>query len=308
MSEQNQTNNQQPKQFGETTLNAVLAKVNQFSEAGQIKLPPNYSAENALRSAWLIIQETQNMSKQPALSVCSPESVANALMDMVLQGLNPVKKQCYFIVYGAKLVLQKSYIGNIAISKRIANVKDVRTVPIYKNDTFKYEINTETGRKRVIEHSQDLDNIDPQNVIGAYAIITENDGAVWCEVMNMKQIKASWEMGNSKGVSKAHQNFADEMACKTVANRALKIAIGSTDDADLFEDENLEESRVTADIKNEINTNANQAENPLGFGEDEEDPTSANNAQLQIEAPIDAPVVNVNAEKEVQKETTSRGF
>jgi recombination protein RecT len=284
-----------------------LEKVNQFSAAGQIKLPPNYSAENALRSAWLIIQETQNLSKQPALSVCSTESIANALMDMVLQGLNPVKKQCYFIVYGSKLTLQKSYIGNIAISKRIANVKDVRTVPIYKNDIFKYEINTETGRKKIIEHGQELDNIDPQNVVGAYAIITENDGKIWCEVMNMKQIKASWEMGNAKGTSKAHINFADEMACKTVANRALKIAIGSTDDADLFEDDLIEESRVTADIKNEITTNANQTESPIGF--DEEDATSANNAQVQIEAPIDAPEVTMAEVVEVKKvETTDRGF
>jgi recombination protein RecT len=261
------------KKFAETTLDVVIQKVTAFESAGQIKLPANYSAENALRSAWLILQDVKDLNKQPALTVCTSDSVANAMLDMALQGLNPVKKQCYFIVYGNKLVLQKSYIGNIAISKRVANVKEVKALPIYKGDDFAYEINLETGRKKVTKHVQEFENIDPENTTGAYAIITENNGNVWCEIMNMKQIKAAWEMGQAKGNSKAHQGFKDEMACKTVINRALKIAVGSSDDADLFDEEVLTDNRFTASVKQEIADNANGAANREAIGFDDIDHT-----------------------------------
>src|ERR1700710_1392956 len=105
------------KKFEENTVNNVLAKVNDFTTHGNLQLPNGYSAENALRSAWLIIQQTQDLSKRPALEVCTKESIANALFEMVLKGLSPAKKQCYFIVYGTKLQMQQSYFGTIAISK-----------------------------------------------------------------------------------------------------------------------------------------------------------------------------------------------
>lgn len=248
------------KKFEEGTVDLVLERISAFQTNGDLKLPANYSPENAIRSAWLILQDVKDMNKQPALTVCTKESIANALLDMVLQGLSPVKKQCYFVVYGNKLTLQKSYIGNIAVGKRVANIKEVKAVPVYEGDVFKYEINIESGRKRVTEHIQDFKNIDPDKCAGAYAIVTENDGKTWTEVMTIKQIKKAWEMGNAKGNSPAHKNFADEMACKTVVNRALKIAIGSSDDGDLFlEDEQLDDI-VTAGVKHQIAENANKKE------------------------------------------------
>ena len=82
-------------------VDTVLSKIKDFEEAGELKLPTNYSAANALKSAWLILQETKDRNDKPALVVCTKESVANALLDMVVQGLSPMKKQCYFIVYGS---------------------------------------------------------------------------------------------------------------------------------------------------------------------------------------------------------------
>lgn len=287
------------QKFSESTVDGVLKRISAFQSTGEMRLPSNYSAENAVRSAWLIIQETKNLDKRPALEVCTKESVANALLDMVLQGLSPVKKQCYFVVYGNKLVMQKSYMGTMAVSKRVANVKSVRALPIYKGDEFAFEIDTATGIKKVTKHVQSFENIDPANVIGAYAIVTYNDDTVRSEVMNMKQIRASWEMGQSKGNSKAHNGFADEMACKTVIGRALKIDINSSDDGDLF-DEPIEPMDIhTANVQHQIAENGNKTE--IGFDEDmssqqnstvEDEPsygtnqngteeTTANNTKLQ---------------------------
>ena len=86
---------------------AVLVKIAHFQKAGDIRLPADYSPENALKSAWLILLETKNREGKPVLETCTKESIANALLNMVIQGLSPVKKQCDFIAYGDKLTMSR---------------------------------------------------------------------------------------------------------------------------------------------------------------------------------------------------------
>ena len=186
---------------------------------------------------------------------------------MVLQGLSPVKKQCYFIVYGNQLTMQKSYFGTIAISKRVAGVEDVVGIPIYEKDVFKFTIDLKTGIKTVTEHLQEFDNIDSTKIKGAYAVVTFLDGTTSYEIMTMQQIRASWEMGSTKGNSPAHKNFPDQMAAKTVIGRALKIPVNSSSDEDLFEEVDTKSKQVEAGVKQEISEYANR--NEIGFEEDE---------------------------------------
>lgn len=81
----------------------VLAKITKFEETGELVLPSNYSAANALKSAWLILQETVDRNNRPVLETCSKESIANALLDMVVQGLSPVKSNVI------SLLMERSY-------------------------------------------------------------------------------------------------------------------------------------------------------------------------------------------------------
>jgi recombination protein RecT len=230
----------------------VLAKIVQFQATKEISLPKDYSAENALKSAFLILQETVDRDKKPVLTVCTRESIANSLLDMVVQGLSPVKKQCYFIAYGTKLQLSRSYQGSVAIAKRVG-MKSVVANVIYEDDIFKYEIISETGRKRVVEHTQELTNIDLKKIKGAYAITEMEDGTKDLEVMNMVQIRNAWNQGAAKGNSGAHTNFTDEMCCKTVIQRATKDIINSSDDSHLHRDED-----ETDPLKAEVQENANR--------------------------------------------------
>jgi recombination protein RecT len=247
----------QIKKFTEDTVGSVLAKVAQFTSEGGLKLPENYSAENSLRSAFLILQETVDMNKRPALEVCTKESIANALLDTVLQGLSPLKKQCYYVVYGNKLIMQRSYMGTMAVAKRVANIKETVAIAIYEGDVFEYSFDFQTGRKNITKHEQKFENIKPQKVKGAYAIAIYNDGTTDAEVMNMDQIRVSWEMGKAKGNSPAHLKFPDEMAKKTVVSRLLKTKIGSSDDSDLFDEIEIIDSTAVY-VENEITQNANK--------------------------------------------------
>ena len=240
------------KKFEEKTVESILSKINDFLSTGDIVLPPNYVPENAVRSAWLMLQDVVDRNQRPALEVCTKQSIANAFLEMVIKGLSVVKKQAYFVVYGTELSLDESYFGAITIAKRDANVKEPKAVIIYKDDVFEYEIQ-ENGRKRVIKHVQSFSNIDNDKIIGAYSVITYNDGSTDTEIMTLAQIKKSWEMGGSKGNSPAHKNFPDQMAAKTVISRSLKLASNSSDDSALMRDTDPVDASVKAEIKEKAN-------------------------------------------------------
>lgn len=151
------------------TVDVVAAKVKEFQNRGEIHFPANYSPENAMKSAWLILQNTFDRNKKPALEVCTKDSIANSLLDMVVQGLNPAKKQGYFIVYGNQLTFQRSYFGTMAVTKRVANAKSIDAAIIYEGDSVDYEI--VNGRITNLQHKQKFGNINNENMTGAYCVI-----------------------------------------------------------------------------------------------------------------------------------------
>jgi recombination protein RecT len=238
----------------------VLNRVNILQKQGGLTLPNDYSAENALKSAWLLLQEAKDKSEKPALEVCTKESIANALLDMVVQGLNPVKKQVYFIVRGNKLCSDRSYFGSIALAKR-AGMKDIVADVIYEQDVFTYAVDPKTGRKHILDHKQQLENIDVTKIKGAYAVYEMTDGTSDTIIMSKKQIEAAWNQGAMRGNSGAHKNFTDEMCKKSVINRACKTIINSSDDSYLYEGVRDPETLDTSyeEMPNEeIKANANR--------------------------------------------------
>lgn len=244
----------------------VESKVKEFQQSGEVHFPPSYSPQNALKSAWLILQETQDRSNNPALSVCTRDSVANALLDTVIQGLSPSKKQVYFIVRGNKLCADRSYFGTMSVTKRIKGVDDVFAQVIYKGDDFVFTI--DRGTKKVLKHDQKLENIDTKNIVGAYCSIyyrgTDAEGnpeiREYTEIMSKAQIDTSWKKSPTKGG--VHAEFPEEMAKRTVINRTCKMFVNTSDDSDIL----VEAFNNTAGgdfnkegaVEQEIEDNANQ--------------------------------------------------
>ena len=232
----------------------VLARVDLFQKSGELRIPKDYSPENALKSAYLILTDPRNN----LLAQCSKESVANALLKMVVWGLSPLKKQCNFIKYGDKLECSPEYTGNIVLARRYGNLKYIKANAIFEGDVFEFAVDAQTGRKVILKHEQTLESIGSKMLKGAYAVYELNDGATDLEIMNIVQIRDAWNQGAMKGQSPAHKNFPDQMACKTVINRACKLLVRGSDDSALYsEDEEIEEKNF---IQREINENANAAE------------------------------------------------
>jgi recombination protein RecT len=230
----------------------VLQRIELFQKSGELRLPSNYSAENALKSAYLVLLETQDKDKRPALEVCTKESIANSLLKMVVWGLSPLKKQCDFIVYGNRLQCDPEYTGNIMLAKRYGELQEINGNVIFKGDEFTFENDVNTGRKKVIKHSQTIETFGSKEITGAYAVMTFKDGTTKAEIMTMSQIRQAWEQGATKGNSPAHKNFPDQMAIKTVINRACKSIIRSSDDAILYSDSKDVQDAEYTDIQDVV--------------------------------------------------------
>lgn len=204
----------------------VATRIEAMKNEGLL-IAPNYSVSNALSSAYYALK---NSNSGNLLEKCTPESVYNALLDMVTQGLSPAKTQCYFVPYGSTVKLTRSYFGTMKVVKQLPEVKDIYAEVIYEGD--KFQIKNENGRKVFVSHETDWMNAD-NPIVGAYCIIEKVDGEKILTVMTKKEIDKSW----SKSRNKAVQNeFPQEMAKRTVINRAAKQFFNTSDDNDLFVD------------------------------------------------------------------------
>jgi len=241
-------------------VDVVGKKVQEFVSRGELHLPPNYSVENAMKSAWLILQNTFDKDKKPVLQVCTKDSIANALLDMAVQGLNPAKKQGYFIAYGRQLVFQRSYFGTMAVTKRVAGARDIFAEVVYKGDEFEYAI--KNGNKYITKHVQRIENVDPNNIVAAYCTIIFDDDRQFTDIMTWAEIQKAWSKSkmNPDKEGSTHKEFAQEMARKTVINRACKRYLNSSDDGSLLMQHinRADEVAAEAEVEAEIEENANQ--------------------------------------------------
>ena len=266
----------------EDTVDVVMDRVREFQSNGEIDLPSNYSVENAMKSAWLELQRTKTKNKQPVLKACSKNSIANALLDMVVQGLNPSKEQCYFVAYGDQLVCMRSYFGSKALVKQVANAEDVVAQAIYKGDDIDYTI--EDGVTKITKHEQDFQNKLNGTVVGAYATIKFKDERPdYTEIMTIDQLKQSWSQGQTykENGNGTHQKFDEEMAKKTASNRVCKQYINSSDDSGMLDESANRSSIVQAEqeANEEIEENANSTVIDIEESAPEEENAEENNEE-----------------------------
>lgn len=203
----------------------VLERVNQLCEAGFV-LPHDYSAVNAVKASMLILQETVDKNKRPALEVCTPVSIQKSLFSMVTQGLDVSRGQGWFIVRGDKMTFMPSYFGNILQVRRLYPNWSPVAHTVREGDEFEYTINPENGKMKLVKHTQKLENLD-KDFIGAYMYLPCADGEPELYVMTRKQILAAWSKSSNQSLS-VHKQFDEKMALRTIINSGCKKVINST--------------------------------------------------------------------------------
>lgn len=223
----------------------ILNRVGEMKTDGLV-LPANYNASNALNVAFLQLVDMK-VKNQPLLEVVTQKSVVESLLNMVLQGLTPAKNQVYFIAYGNQLQMQRSYFGTQTALKRLEGINDIWANVVYEGDDFDIYID-EKGRERLDRHKTSFLNRD-NDIIAAYAIVDTVDDGQLVTVMTRKEIEKSWSQAKTTNVQKA---FPQEMAKRTVINRAAKSIINSSDDSDMLA------QAINSTTENEYDNNINQ--------------------------------------------------
>lgn len=221
---------------------SVMRKIADLQAHGGVSVPTGYNANNQIYLAFLKLAMMEDpKTHQLILPMVTPQSVANVLLTMCIKGLSLDKSQCAFIKRGSELTLQVQYQGNMMMAKRYG-AGDPQAQVIYEGDIFEYEINVHTGKKTVLRHEQKLENIKNgeggKHILGAWCLVPyadhpELDPKV--EVMTMEEIRTAWLQGATKGESPAHKNFPQEMAKRTVINRACKLFIESSSDTGVYD-------------------------------------------------------------------------
>ena len=152
--------------------NSVLRRIEELQANGGLVVPKDYAVTNQMNLAWLRISEMlwedSNKVQHPVLEVVTKASVANSLLDMVLQGMDIQKKQGYFIPIKNKasgqleLTFWRSYFGDEKLA-RAQGMKKVRSVVVYEGDEFEYmytedgEIKSNETRSEPVENRQRQD-------------------------------------------------------------------------------------------------------------------------------------------------------
>lgn len=260
---------------------AVGKRIKVLEDEG-LALPEQYSAKNALSSAFFTLQKVYGIEK------ATQESIANALLDMVTQGLSPAKTQCYFIVYGNELQMQRSYFGTVAALKRLSNVDKVKAEVIHEGDVFEIG-STEDMEMVVTKFEPKFENMN-KPIIGAFAMIKLEDGSINYTVMTKEEIDKSWQQSRNKN-NKVQQNFGQEMAKRTVLNRAAKMFINTSDDSDLLTGaiNNTTENEFEREEPKEIQAQEKQANDLISKALNKPEET---NKQEPVEEPKEKPDAN----------------
>lgn len=237
-------------------LSNVQKQLELMQSKGRIHFPANYSAANALQSAWLKLQDTTDKNSRPVLETCTRASVMNSLLKTVVSGLNPAKDQVYYIATAGVLTVFVSYFGTTAMAKRHGMKDDPFAQVVYKGDEFEYEIDPVQRTMRVTKHTQKLENISADNIVAAYAVAAMDDGTFRTEIMTIEQIRKNWMRGQAKGNSPLHKDHPEQACRRTVINRLCKMIVKASDDSDLVMD--LFDETDDLEVATEIDENANK--------------------------------------------------
>lgn len=227
------------KKKQEDVSTQVLDRVSEMEQAGALVLPKGYHAGNALKSAWLYLQNIEDRNHNKAIDSCTKASIANVLLEMVIRGEHPMK-HCYFIPYGNQLTFMEKYTGKLMRSKRDTEIAEVNANVVREGEEFVFTVDKK-GLLQLVSHKPTFQTMG-KPIVGAYAVVVNKDGSTHLEVMTMDMIQKAWNQGGFGDKDRqtgAHKNFTDQMCKKTVIARACKVALESSSDRDEDNEEDL---------------------------------------------------------------------
>ena len=201
----------------------VFNQINVLQNEQGLVLPNNYNVSNALKSAYLVLAGSGLLNTDQT-------ALAQALLDMCIQGLTPAKKQCYFINYGGKVNMMRSYFGDRSVCINAGIVDDIQANIIYQDDVVNVNY---VNDRMTVEHKTNWANFE-KPIVGAYAWAVLPDGTKIYDIMTINRIKKSWAMSKNNTNNKLHSIFDDDACKRTVIRHMAKNLFNSSGDNEVI--------------------------------------------------------------------------
>lgn len=201
----------------------VFNQINVLQNEQGLVLPKGYNVSNALKSAYLTLASSGLLNTDQT-------ALAQALLDMCIQGLTPAKRQCYFIKYENKVQMMRSYFGDRSACINAGVAEEIQANIIYEGDKVDvYYVND----RMTVEHKTNWANFE-KPIVGAYAWAVLPDGTKIYDIMTMARIKKSWSMSKNTTNNKLQNNYTDDACKRTVIRHLAKNLFNSSGDNEVI--------------------------------------------------------------------------
>lgn len=174
------------------------------NELRNYRFTSGYDSKNAIIGAKILF------SKNNWFRDCTELSRRKSVYDMLIQELNPLKNQCYFIPYksdGVKeLKLVLDYSGAILVAKNVdKSIRSIRYKVVKEGDLFDFEI--EKGLFVIKRHKPTKESLSSEAYDFAYALsVDENEKILDLDIINYEQY--------FKSVKKLNKFIKGEPVCR----------------------------------------------------------------------------------------------
>jgi recombination protein RecT len=216
----------------ERALVAISERMNRgsFQSALADLLPKHIAPVQMIRTALLVISKRQELLK------CTPESLAQALLDISVWGLE-VGRTAHIVAFGSTATAMQDWKGMVERAIRANAITTCRARLVYERDEFVVEY----GLHERLVHTPHWREKDRGEKVGVYAVATLPTGEQKFELMNAQEVLARRARSTAfKGKKGPWLTDEDEMWKKTVVRNLLKGIPASSEIAETDDDERLE--------------------------------------------------------------------
>lgn len=177
-------------------------------------LPKNFNKTRFLQNCLTVLQETKDIDK------CDPVSIARTMIKGAYLGLDFFNRECYAIPFSGQVQFLTDYKGDIKLCRQysIKPIKEIYAKLVREGDNFEAKI---INGIPVINFSPV--SFSDADIIGAFAVVIFEDGAMQYATMSKKEISATRQNWSKCPNSPAWTKAYGEMAQKTVLKRLTKL-------------------------------------------------------------------------------------
>jgi len=181
------------------------------------------------------------LTKNPKLQECKPESIIMSIMDCAELGLEPDGRRAHLIPYKNLCKLVIDYKGLVELAKRNGNISLIHADVVCDNDIFSYK----NGQ---VNHEIDFRK-ERGRMYAVYAYVRYKDGTEQYEVMSRSEVDKVRD-DSPAGKYGPWVTHYHEMSKKTVFRRLAKWLTMSPQYLDAFD---KDYDTINMELKNDVN-------------------------------------------------------